>query len=54
MRLTDLDGEQLAVLAWYTDGVAGGWRHASVDLSDFAGRTVYLIDKVGTAIRAVA
>ena len=42
VRLTDLDGEQLAVLERYTDGDAGGWRHESVDLSDFAGRTVYL------------
>jgi hypothetical protein len=42
VRLTDSDGEQLAVLERYTDGDAGGWRHEKVDLSDFAGRTVYL------------
>jgi uncharacterized protein YkwD len=42
VRLTDQDGEQLAVLERYTDGDAGGWRHETVDLSDFAGRTVYL------------
>jgi hypothetical protein len=42
VRLTDRDGEQLAVLERYTDGDAGGWRHETVDLSDFAGRTVYL------------
>src|SRR5215208_164632 len=42
VRLTDQDGEQLAVLQRYTDGDAGGWRHETVDLSDFAGRTVYL------------
>jgi hypothetical protein len=30
------------VLERYTDGDAGGWRHETVDLSDFAGRTVYL------------
>ena len=42
MRLTDRDGEQLAVLERYTDGDAGGWRHETVDLSDFAGRMVYL------------
>jgi hypothetical protein len=42
VRLTDLNGEQFAVLERYTDGDAGGWRHESVDLSDFAGRTVYL------------
>jgi uncharacterized protein YkwD len=42
VRLTDQDGEQLAVLERYTDGDVGGWRHETVDLSDFAGRTVYL------------
>jgi Cysteine-rich secretory protein family len=42
VRLTDRDGDQLAVLERYTDGDAGGWRHETVDLSDFAGRTVYL------------
>jgi uncharacterized protein YkwD len=42
VRLTDRDGEQLAVLERYTDGDAGGWRRETVDLSDFAGRTVYL------------
>jgi uncharacterized protein YkwD len=42
VRLTDRDGEQLAVLERYTDGDAGGWRHETVDLSDFAGRPVYL------------
>jgi Cysteine-rich secretory protein family len=42
VRLTDRDGKQLAVLERYTDGDAGGWRHETVDLSDFAGRTVYL------------
>jgi uncharacterized protein YkwD len=42
VRLTDRDGEQLAVLERYSDGDAGGWRRETVDLSDFAGRTVYL------------
>ena len=42
VRLTDRDGEQLAVLERYTDGDGGGWRHETVDLSDFADRTVYL------------
>ena len=42
VRLTDRDGEQLAVLERYTDGDAGAWRHETVDLSEFAGRTVYL------------
>jgi uncharacterized protein YkwD len=42
VQLTDQDGKQLAVLERYTDGDAGGWRHETVDLSDFAGRKVYL------------
>ncbi len=42
VRLTDRDGEQLAVLERYTDEDAGGWRREKVDLSRFAGRTVYL------------
>jgi uncharacterized protein YkwD len=42
VRLTDREGEQLAVLERYSDADAGGWRHETVDLSDFAGRTVYL------------
>jgi hypothetical protein len=42
VRLMDQDGEQLIVLKTYTDGGAGKWRHDTVDLSRFAGRTVYL------------
>jgi hypothetical protein len=30
------------VLETYSDADAGGWRRETVDLSDFAGRTVYL------------
>lgn len=42
VRLTDEKGRQLAILGRYTDGDAGGWRRESVNLSSFAGRTVYL------------
>jgi uncharacterized protein YkwD len=42
VRLTNEEGEQLAVLATYTDEDAGEWRRDTVDLSAFAGRTVYL------------
>ena len=42
VRLTNRKGEELAVLREYSDGDAGGWRHDRVDLSRFAGRTVYL------------
>ena len=46
--LTDRDGEQLAVLERYSDGDAGDWRRETVDLSEFAGRTVYLDFSVET------
>ena len=42
VRLTNREGEQLAVLREYSDGDAGGWRRETIDLSRFAGRTVYL------------
>ena len=42
VRLMDRQGEQIAVLKKYTDADAGGWRRETVDLSRFAGRTVYL------------
>ena len=42
VRVTNEDGEQLAVLRRYTDEDAGEWRRPKVDLSRFAGRTVYL------------
>jgi len=42
VRLTNRKGEQLAVLRQYSDGDAGGWRRETVDLSRFAGRTLYL------------
>jgi uncharacterized protein YkwD len=42
VRLMDQNGEQLIVLRTYTDGAAGGWKRDRVDLSRFAGRTVYL------------
>ena len=42
VRIMDKNGAQLGVLRTYTDGDAGGWRRDTVDLSRFAGRTVYL------------
>ena len=43
VRLVDRQGEPLTVLKRYTDRDAGGgWRYQTVDLSRFAGRTVYL------------
>jgi uncharacterized protein YkwD len=42
VRLTDRNGEQLAVLERYSDADEGGWTRETVDLSEFAGRTVYL------------
>ena len=42
VRLTNRNGEQLDVLREYSDGDAGGWRRETVDLTRFAGRTVYL------------
>ncbi len=48
VRLTDRRGDQLAVLERHTDDEAGVWRRESVDLSDFAGETVYLSFDVQT------
>jgi uncharacterized protein YkwD len=42
VRLTNEEGGQIAVLERYGKGDAGGWRRERVDLSDYAGRTVYL------------
>jgi uncharacterized protein YkwD len=43
VRLTDEEGGQIAGLESYDKGDAGaGWRRERVDLSEFAGRTVYL------------
>jgi uncharacterized protein YkwD len=42
VRLTNEEGKQIAVLEKYGGGDAGGWRRDRVDLSRFAGRTVYL------------
>ena len=43
VRLTDEEGEQLAVLKEYSDADATAeWRHETVDLSRFAGQKVYL------------
>jgi hypothetical protein len=42
VRLTNREGEQLAVLESHTHADAGGWRRETLDLSRFASRTVYL------------
>ena len=42
VRLTNREGEQLVVLERYTHADAGGWRRERLDLSRFAGQTVYL------------
>jgi uncharacterized protein YkwD len=42
VRVTNEDGKQLALLRRYTDEDAGARRRPKVDLSRFAGRTVYL------------
>jgi uncharacterized protein YkwD len=42
VRLTNEEGRQIAVLEKYGGGDEGGWRRERVDLSRFAGRTVYL------------
>lgn len=40
--LAKRDGERFAVLERYSDADAGGWRRETVNLSEFAGRSVYL------------
>jgi uncharacterized protein YkwD len=40
--VTDKTGEKLAVLERYTDEDRGGWQRENVDLSRFAGKTVYV------------
>jgi bacillopeptidase F (M6 metalloprotease family) len=42
LRLTDGKGKQVAVLKRHTGREAGGWERRRVDLSRFAGRTLYL------------
>ena len=42
LRLTDGKGKQVAVLKKYTGREAGDWERGRVDLSRFAGRTLYL------------
>ncbi len=48
VRLTDEEGRQIAVLRQYGDAEVGGWRRERVDLSRFAGRTLYLSFHVET------
>ena len=42
VRLTDEEGRQIAVLRQYEEADEGGWRRERIDLSRFAGRTLYL------------
>jgi uncharacterized protein YkwD len=42
VRLTDEEGREIAVLRQYDVADAGGWRRERIDLSRFAGRTLYL------------
>ena len=42
VRLTDKEGRRIAVLQKYGNDDTGGWRRERVDLSRFAGRTLYL------------
>jgi bacillopeptidase F (M6 metalloprotease family) len=42
VRLRNEEGKQIAVLEKYGGDDAGGWSRERVDLSRFAGRTVYL------------
>ena len=48
VRLVDAQGRQVAVLDEYGAGDAGGWRRERVDLSRFAGQTLYLSFHVET------
>ena len=48
VEVTNKEGNRLALLRRYTDEDAGGWRRPKVDLSRFAGRTVYLSFHVET------
>ena len=48
VRLVDAEGRQIAVLDEYGADDAGGWRRERVDLSRFAGQTVYLSFHVET------
>ena len=42
VRLTDEEGREIAVLRQYGEADEGGWRRERIDLSRFAGRTLYL------------
>jgi uncharacterized protein YkwD len=48
VRVVDAEGRQIAVLDEYGAHDAGGWRRERVDLSRFAGQTVYLSFHVET------
>ncbi len=48
VRLTDEEGRQIAVLRQYDAAEAGGWRRERIDLSRFAGRTLYLSFRIET------
>ncbi|MBA2511334.1 MAG: hypothetical protein H0V28_07620 [Rubrobacteraceae bacterium] len=42
VRLTDRDGKSVAVLEEYSGRDEAGWERERVDLSRFAGRTLFL------------
>ncbi len=42
VRITNKDGEKLGILKRYTDADESGWKRQELDLSRFAGRTVYV------------
>ncbi len=48
VRITNKEGDRLAVLRRYADRDTDGWRHHKIDLSRFAGRTVYVSFRVRT------
>ncbi len=48
VRILGEDGRRLDMLRRYTEVDAGGWERKGVDLSRFAGRTVYLSFHAGT------
>ena len=48
VRITNEKGERLAVLRRYADEDTDGWRPQTIDLSRFAGRTVYVEFRVRT------
>jgi uncharacterized protein YkwD len=48
VRITNEKGERVAVLRRYASGETEGWQRQKIDLSRFAGRTVYVSFRAGT------